>query len=164
MFCKKCGNILPDNARFCNACGAPVEQPQDSGYQQTYTTYQTQRSYTTPAQPKPAVGFGEAVKLFFTHYVDFHGRARRSEYWWAVAFNILVSTLITLIVPDLTYLWSLVVLVPSISVCVRRLHDVGKSGWWYLFLALPLVGSIILLIQFCKDSTEPNQWGPNPKY
>lgn len=52
MFCRKCGNILPDNARSCNACGAPVEKSPNSGSQQTYTTYQTQYSYATPVTVK----------------------------------------------------------------------------------------------------------------
>lgn len=52
MFCRKCGNILPDNARSCNTCGAPVEKSPNSGSQQTYTTYQTQYSYATPVTVK----------------------------------------------------------------------------------------------------------------
>ena len=55
------------------------------------------------------------------------------------------------------------VLIPGTALCVRRLHDVGKSGWFYLWILLPLIGYIIILIQFCKDSTGDNQWGPNPK-
>ena len=110
-----------------------------------------------------SVGFIEAIKLAFVHYADFKGRSRRSEYWWFTLFNTIVATVIGAIVPDYAWIWSLIVLVPSLALCIRRLHDVGKSGWFYLWILLPLVGGIILLIQFCKDSTEANQWGPNPK-
>lgn len=61
-------------------------------------------------------------------------------------------------------LYSLAVLLPGLAVAVRRLHDIGKSGLFYLFVFIPLVGAIILLVWFCKDS-EPgaNAYGPNPK-
>lgn len=115
---------------------------------------------------KTTVGFLEAVTLFFSRYADFKGRSRRSEYWWVMLFNVIVSVVLVLLPDSLAFLsslWSLAILVPSLAICIRRLHDVGKSGWWYLFILIPLVGGIILLVQFCKDSTEDNQWGPNPK-
>ena len=105
----------------------------------------------------------DAVKLFFTRYIDFKGRSRRSEYWWFCLFNMIVGFVLGLILTDFSWIWSLVTLVPGLAICVRRLHDVGKSGWFYLWVLLPLAGFIIILIQFCKDSTEDNQWGPNPK-
>lgn len=109
------------------------------------------------------VSFIDAVKLFFTRYADFRGRSRRSEYWWVVLFNMIVSGILSTVLPDFAWIWSLVTLVPSLAICVRRLHDVGKSGWWYLWFLLPIIGWIILLIKFCTDSTEDNQWGPDPK-
>ena len=108
-------------------------------------------------------GFIEAIKLAFVHYADFKGRSRRSEYWWFTLFNIIVSGVLSIALPDFAWIWTLAVLIPGLSLCVRRLHDVGKSGWFYLWTLLPLAGFIIILIQFCKDSTEDNQWGPNPK-
>ena len=110
-----------------------------------------------------SVGFIEAIKLAFVHYADFKGRSRRSEYWWFTLFNIIVGFVIGLVLPEQAWIWSLVVLIPGTALCVRRLHDVGKSGWFYLWILLPLIGYIIILIQFCKDSTGDNQWGPNPK-
>ena len=109
------------------------------------------------------ISFVEAVKLFFVRYTDFKGRSRRSEYWWVYLFNMIVSGVIALLIADLAWIWSLVTLVPSLALCVRRLHDIGKSGWWILIALVPLVGGIILLVFTCKDSTEDNQWGPNPK-
>ena len=112
-----------------------------------------------------SVGFFEAVKLAFTHYADFKGRARRSEYWWFTLFNIIVSGVISAIVPDFAWIWSLVVLIPGLAIVVRRLHDVGKSGWFYLWILVPIVGAFILLFQLCKDSQPgANQYGPSIKY
>ncbi len=109
------------------------------------------------------MSFIDAVKSVFSHYADFKGRARRSEYWWFTLFNMIAGAIIGAILPDLSWIWTVIVFLPGLAVCVRRLHDVGKSGWFYLWFLLPLVGWIILLIQLCKDSTEDNQWGPNPK-
>ena len=112
-----------------------------------------------------SVSFIEAIKLFFRNFTNFNGRSRRSEYWWVCLFNMIVSTAITMILPDIAWIWSVVIFVPTLSLCVRRLHDIGKSGWWYLIALIPLVGAIILIIWFCKDSSpDANQWGPSPKY
>ena len=163
MTCRKCGELLPENAKFCTACGARVEV---SG---TVVNPVHQRAedcvheghVVGSAQP---VGFLEAVKLAFQHYADFKGRARRSEYWWFTLFNIIVGSVIGAIAPESAWIWSLVILVPTLALLVRRLHDAGKSGWFYLWMFLPLAGHIIVLIQLLKDSGPDNQWGPNPKY
>lgn len=105
----------------------------------------------------------EATKLFFIRYADFKGRSRRSEYWWAGLGIGILGAIVTGILGDLSFIWSLATLIPSLAICIRRLHDIGKSGWWYLIGLIPLVGSIILIVWFCQDSTEDNQWGPNPK-
>lgn len=108
-------------------------------------------------------------------YAVFSGRARRKEYWMFVLINILVALLLGLIegiagiAPETTEsvlatLYSLAVLLPSIAVGARRLHDTGRSGWWLLIGIVPLIGALVLLIFFVQDS-EPgaNQYGPNPK-
>lgn len=110
-----------------------------------------------------SVSFIDAVKLAFSHYADFKGRARRSEYWWFTLFKVIVSGLVSSIIPDLAWIWTLAVLIPGLSICVRRLHDIGKSGWYYLIALIPLVGGIIMIVWFCQDSAPANQWGPNPK-
>ena len=109
------------------------------------------------------VSFLEATKLFFTRYADFKGRSRRSEYWWASLATSIISGVLSVIIPNFAWIWTLAILVPGVSICVRRLHDIGKSGWWYLINFIPLVGQIIFIVFACKDSTEDNQWGPNPK-
>lgn len=110
-----------------------------------------------------SVPFVDAVKLYFTRFTDFGTRSRRSEYWWVCLFNFIVGFIIGMIIPDLSWIWSLITLVPTLALCVRRLHDTGRSGWFYLLILIPLVGSIILIVFFCQDSAPDNRWGPNPK-
>jgi uncharacterized membrane protein YhaH (DUF805 family) len=105
------------------------------------------------------------------NYVGFSGRARRKEYWMFVVFNVIISVILSLlqslihIQPFLTSLYSLAVLLPSLAVSIRRLHDTGRTGWWVLIALIPIIGSIILIVFMCLDSQEgDNQYGPNPKY
>lgn len=162
MFCWKCGEMMADNAKFCPVCGAPQQAKQQNA---APAVNPRNDSYQSTAADKGKVGFMEAVKLFFKNYTNFSGRSRRSEYWWFCLFNMIVSFLLNLILSDIAGLWTLVILVPTLSLVVRRLHDIGKSGWWYLIALIPLVGGIILLVWFCKDSDpQTNQWGPSPKY
>ena len=104
-------------------------------------------------------------------YTDFSGRARRREYWMFIRANFIVCVvlgIISALIPKvgavIQGLYSLAVLIPSLAVCVRRLHDIGKSGWFLLVSLIPLVGGIWLIVLFCQDSQAgENQWGPNPK-
>jgi uncharacterized membrane protein YhaH (DUF805 family) len=109
-------------------------------------------------------------------YADFSGRARRTEYWMFALFNFLfiivamiLDNILGLTVGDLPYgvfyiLFVLAVLIPGLAVSVRRLHDVGKSGWMYLIVLIPIVGSIWLLVLMVTDSDPgANEYGPNPK-
>ncbi|MGG3927050.1 DUF805 domain-containing protein [Metabacillus fastidiosus] len=104
-------------------------------------------------------------------YAVFQGRARRKEYWMFTLFNVLISIVLSIIevvgdMPSiLTGIYSLSILLPSLAVTARRLHDIGKSGWWILISLIPLIGAIVLLVFTCQDSEEgSNQYGPNPKY
>ena len=117
------------------------------------------------------------LKVLKEHYADFKGRVRRKEYWmftlfqfiFAITAIILDSILGLSFAPQITngsiyLLFGLITFLPSLSITVRRLHDVGKSGWWYLIPLIPLIGSIWLLVLLCKDSQEgENNWGENPK-
>ncbi|WP_435921952.1 DUF805 domain-containing protein [Paenibacillus sp. DYY-L-2] len=105
------------------------------------------------------------------NYVGFSGRARRKEYWMFVLFNFIAGIILGIIeaiigLPGiLSGLYSLAILIPSLAVVFRRLHDTGKSGWWILISLVPIAGSIILLVFMCLDSDPgTNKYGPNPKY
>lgn len=108
-------------------------------------------------------------------YAVFTGRARRKEYWYFILVSLfimiglaVIESLVFQTAPGkfgiLTWIYWLVVLTPTIAVQVRRLHDVGRSGWWLLLSLIPIVGPIVLIVFYCTDS-EPgtNQYGPNPK-
>ena len=165
MYCKKCGELLEENAKFCTVCGAKQEadQPYEANLNPVHDHEEACAHEGQVVGKQESVNFIEAIKLYFTRYTDFKGRSRRSEYWWASLGIGLLGSIIGAIIPNLAWIWTLAVMVPSLAICVRRLHDIGKSGWNYLFILIPLVGPILLIIWFCKDSTEDNQWGPNPK-
>lgn len=109
-------------------------------------------------------------------YAVFSGRARRKEYWFFVLFNILISIVFSVIdvavgsfsegaaMGFLGGIYTLAVLIPSIAVGVRRLHDTDRSGWWFLIVLVPFVGGIIFLVFMVLDGKPgQNRFGPNPK-
>lgn len=108
------------------------------------------------------MSFGEAIKSVFSKYATFSGRARRSEYWYFYLFNILVSIVLTIlarVVPSLIYLsyiYSLAVLIPGLAVAVRRLHDIGKSGWYLLAPLVPYLLLIIVIVFAFVLGNEPS--------
>ncbi|MFE1307643.1 DUF805 domain-containing protein [Streptomyces sp. NPDC058755] len=103
-------------------------------------------------------------------YAVFSGRARRQEFWMFFLFNLIVSIVLTVVGNAidsniLSVIYALAVLLPYLGVAVRRLHDTGRSGWWILIALIPLVGTIILIVFLATEGkSEPNQYGPNPKY
>ena len=116
------------------------------------------------------MSFVDAIKSVFSQYANFSGRARRSEYWYYVLCYAIISIVINLlsqassVFAIIGTVVGLALICPTVAVEIRRLHDIGKSGWYLLFNLIPLVGAIILIVWFCKDS-EPgdNMYGPNPK-
>jgi uncharacterized membrane protein YhaH (DUF805 family) len=103
-------------------------------------------------------------------YAVFEGRARRKEYWTFVLFNLIIGIALGFIdrllgtSPVIYALYSLAVLIPGIAVTVRRLHDIGKSGWFMLIALIPAIGGIWLLILTASDGHPgENAYGPNPK-
>lgn len=104
------------------------------------------------------------------NYAGFSGRARRTEYWMFLLFNMIIALVLGVVdglfgSPGvLGTIYSLAVFIPSIAVSMRRLHDTGRSGWWMLIGFVPLIGAIVLLIFFAQDSMQgDNQYGPSPK-
>ncbi|HLR91102.1 MAG TPA: DUF805 domain-containing protein [Balneolaceae bacterium] len=101
----------------------------------------------------------------FQKFIEFEGRARRKEFWIFAGVNFLISILLGILGLDLiSSLFSLAIIIPSIAVGVRRMHDIGKSGWFLLLGLIPLIGWIILIYFYAKEGDAgPNQYGPNPK-
>ena len=110
------------------------------------------------------------------NYAVFTGRARRKEFWMFTLINLLITmgasaldmalnlNMVTGEFGVVQLLYTLFILVPSLAVTVRRLHDVGKSGWFYFIILIPLGGAIWLFVLFCTDSDNgPNKYGENPK-
>lgn len=123
------------------------------------------------------MSFGQAISSVFKNYANFNGRARRSEFWFFALFNLIIylaasvinyliagNSDTTSIIGIIYLLYSLATILPSLAVSWRRLHDIGKSGAYILFILIPLVGWIFLLAWFVKDSDMgENRFGPNPK-
>lgn len=114
--------------------------------------------------------------MVWKQYAEFSGRARRKEYWMFTLIHSLILLGVYLVglvlsvfligIPLLVLggLYALAAFIPSLAVNVRRLHDVGKSGWWLLLGFIPIVGGIILLIWHATEGDQaPNLYGPNPK-
>ena len=190
VFCQKCGtrqtasaapiqNIADDMEKTIGVFGAmpgaqsepsvggTVSQPRPAVETPVQPVYQApvqpQNTYTNggAAAQVDSVGFSEAITLMFKNYANFSGRASKSEYWWGFLFNFLASFILGFI-PVVGAVIALGLLVPGLSLGVRRLHDIGKE-WYVLFMGLiPIAGSIILIIYFCRDSEGDNQWGPGP--
>lgn len=119
----------------------------------------------------------EYLNVVTRNYVNFAGRARRREYWMFVLINLVISAVLSILdqvlfgrmndgagMPVLAGIYGLSVLLPSLGVGVRRLHDTGRSGWWLLLSLIPLIGALVLLVFYVQDSQPgANKWGPNPK-
>ena len=125
------------------------------------------------------------LKVMRDNYSNFSGRARRKEYWMftlvyviiLIACTVLDNVLGTLFMMDagplgeisMGYGWiyticGLIHFIPGLALAVRRLHDVGKSGWFYLIFLIPFIGAVWLLVLFCLEGKkEVNKYGPNPK-
>ena len=136
------------------------------------------------------MNFIQSLSTCMRKYVTFSGRATRSEFWWFYLFTVLVNLAATLQISSfvsfllesqdmtahestyflnnffvlyLSTITSLILLLPSVAVTSRRLHDIGRSGWWIL-IAFTFIGIILLLIWYVTDTTnEENVYGPNPK-
>ena len=114
------------------------------------------------------MGFGQAISSGFSNYVNFSGRACRSEYWYWILFIIIADIVAGIIdyaigIQVVTGLFGLATLLPNLAVAIRRLHDLDRTGWWIFIGLIPLVGWIILIIWYCTRGTAgPNRFGPDP--
>ncbi len=104
----------------------------------------------------------------FSQYTDFTGRDSREQYWMFILFYMIIYIGLTVVDSILTggllgMLFSLALLIPSIAIATRRLHDIGKSGWWQLIVLIPLIGLIVLIVWLATPGVkEENQYGESP--
>lgn len=118
------------------------------------------------------MNFGQAVSSGFSNYATFAGRACRSEFWYWTLFSFVASICLSLldsvVFPQnlwspLSSIFSLAILLPSIAVTARRLHDIDKSGWWILLIFVPIVGWIVLVVwEIRKGDDDSNRFGADP--
>lgn len=102
----------------------------------------------------------EAVSSVFRNFVNFNGRAQRSEFWWFVLFAFISQAILNLI-PVIGSIYSLILILPSLAVTARRLHDTNRTAWWMLLYLLPVLGFIALLIFFAAllGANALSPWG-----
>ena len=166
MFCSKCGKPVDDGARFCSSCGNSLNGTcagNSTGKKIGDYFAEIQAHADDRKGPEP-VDFVKAIKLFFLYALNFKGRSSRSEYWWGYLFNALLSVALGS-VPFVGGLLSMAMIVPGVALSIRRMHDIGKSGWYMLMGLIPLVGPIVLLVFVCTaGQPEANQWGPAAEY
>lgn len=155
MECPYCKEDIHDEAIKCKHCGSMLSQG------------------SSAVEASPSV-FGYFVKGL-KNYATFSGRARRKEYWFYLLFYTMFMLLLSFIdgvmglysveagIGFFSGIYALALLIPSLAVSVRRLHDTNRSGWWLLISLVPLIGAIVLLVFFCQDSKAENQHGKNPK-
>ena len=155
--CKACGSSCAPEARFCPSCGVVLNS-----------------SPKTPRAPDKETASGgtgmnfiQATNSGFSKYAQFAGRASRSEYWYWLLFTVLVNLVAFIIDARFrTDMVSLIVglglLLPSIAVNTRRLHDIDRTGWWQL-LVFTIIGTVVLYYwAFLRGTSGPNRFGPDP--
>jgi len=147
MNCSVCGAEPDEGAQFCGVCGTRLET-NDSLY-----------GAIQPGADQPMVGFTQAISLGFSNYINFQGRATRAEYWWWTLFAVISDVVLGFIdaalgIGFLQGLFSLAILIPGLAVGARRLHDIGKSGWWQLLWFAIIVGWIIMIVWYCKPGNQ----------
>lgn len=183
-FCPNCGAEPDPLAVICVKCGYELKPIRPNG---TSTAQHNKvENYDVHNQDNDFVW---AVKTCFSKYGTFSGRARRKEFWYWYLFTCLPIIVVFLLIflgacTTMSYaqsvqpsntgmglgfveiviiLWNLIICLPSLAVTVRRLHDAGHSGWYYLISIIPLIGVILLLVALCTDSVADNKYGVNPK-
>ncbi|MCE2744897.1 MAG: DUF805 domain-containing protein [Burkholderiales bacterium] len=102
--------------------------------------------------------FIESIETCFKKYAEFNGRATRSEFWWWVLFAVLITTAAQVLGEIPGTIVSLAILLPYIAVTARRLHDIGKSGWWQLVGIIPLIGWLIVIYWCAQNSSSDSTY------
>lgn len=172
MFCLTCGTEAAIDAKFCENCGTrlpTVGAPLNSG---SDPIMKPNAFASRPAGGR--ISFKQAMTNLFLNYFNFKGRASRAEYWWPLLAFILVNQPINIAIIATKYsglpalagtlqvingLITIGLLIPYLSLAVRRLHDTGRTGWW-LLLYFTILGIFVLIYWYCKKgSDQRNEYG-----
>lgn len=178
VYCSACGKIMSAAAHSCPECGHPTAVGHGPAVRPAIVPFEPRGllgSALTTALPK--VAFGDAVRSYFTNYAVFSGRARRSEYWFAALFLVIIALPISLLdaitnpgddvgfFTVLSLLLALATFIPSLAIASRRLHDADTSFGYYFMFLIPLVGVILLIVKLAEDGTPgTNRFGESTKY
>ncbi len=191
-FCPNCGAEPDPLAAICVKCGyelKPIKLNTISNSMSVQANWTHSHLDGSEESGHKAVydaarqnnNFVWAIKTCFAKYSTFSGRARRKEFWYWYLFiclttiaAFLLGCLLALIFFEsnmggaeifiiLNGIWSLIIFLPNLAVTVRRLHDAGHSGWYFLISCIPIIGIILLLVALCTDSVDDNKYGPNLK-
>jgi uncharacterized membrane protein YhaH (DUF805 family) len=161
MLCVKCNSQCEDTDQFCGICGASLH-------------FQKGQQLPKSDVSDPPVTFQRAIELVFKRCFEYRGRSTRSEYWWFALFSLLVGIVAAVtrelggMVALFGFLLQIGILMPSISLGVRRLHDINRSGFWMLgllgyfpFFIPGLIFTILLMVWAARRSDEgSNKYGP----
>lgn len=180
-YCQQCGAPNQDNATYCTNCGATLAPAMGQGYQQPYQQPAFQQPYRQA--PYVRMGFKDAIRVCMKEkYASFEGRATRTEFWLFYLYYMIFAfvgmfvgavaggligyaaddfSLTAVVYFVVAGLIGLAFFIPYISATVRRLHDTGRSGWWFWIILVPFFGSIILIILLLLESEgRDNEYGP----
>lgn len=138
-YCQECGAPTAGSKHLCMRCGAELE-------------------ITLADGSHPVGTFGEAVKMGFKRYATFRGRANRAEYWLWILFVVIITSFVVV-----GWIALPVIIIPTMSITARRLHDVGKSGWLQLLFLIPVVGLYPLFLLMRSGQKGDNRFGFNPE-
>ena len=175
MFCKNCGNQIPEGVKFCSGCGTAVDVVESTNMtpdaeSQAQPVVNTSVA-TQQSDDKTSAFFKELLnnyKEMWMNYVKFDGRMSLRKYWMTILANVIASVGISIVGRivgfNLSSLYALAVIIPSLGMLVRRFHDLGKEWTSILLGLIPVVGSILLIIDAVKPGqAEANKFGPVPE-
>ena len=147
--CPNCGSPYGTGERYCQECGAPSD-----GASCLCKHCGCELRRTLKDGSLPVASFKEAVKVCFKKYFSGHGRANRVEYWMWWLF-VLIATAFVVV----GWLMIPVLIIPTISVTIRRLHDIGKSGWWILLSCIPIANIYLIYLLAQRGEKMDNRYG-----
>lgn len=159
VYCKNCGMYFEEDIQVCPNCSANLDELET----------QTKRKFVRVRE----MTFENAIIAFWEGYLNFQGRSRRREFWYAAICNWLIALAISLLgaitirqlASVMEFMFTAMVVLPNLAVAIRRMHDIGKSGLILLVSFIPIIGPIWLLILLSRDSDkDANIYGESPKY